>query len=98
MDDDKCLVFIREDTCPVCKSERTLEIYNQYNKPCYYSTYLDKRHNGSLDLFEPRVGYVSYIRCDRCRTKFIIEWVENYTHPRPLLYPGFYNILMEEYK
>lgn len=72
--------YDREDTCPICKRKRALEIYDKNNRPGYLSMILDK---GELDRFQNRQFY--YMKCTICKKEFRIDWSNENRIPIPLI-------------
>jgi len=71
---------IREDTCPICNRSFSLELYDMYNNPVYYSSLLNS--NSFHKLQSKRL---SHFQCKRCHTIFPIKWCGNdRTIPKPL--------------
>lgn len=72
---------IREDTCPDCMSERSLELYDRYNNPLRFSYLLDRN---ALQYIDNRK--LSHFKCKKCGNVFHIKWTgDNRNIPRPLL-------------
>ena len=92
---EDAVIVKREDFCPCCKKERSIECYNNKGEPINYSIYLDKRDSGNIVEFKNK-GYITNMSCTRCRTKFIIDWTRPF--PRPLLFNGFYKSFMKNYR
>lgn len=71
---------IREDTCPECWSERSLELYDRYNNPLRFTHILDR---GALDCINNKK--LSHFKCKKCNKVFHIKWTgKNRNIPRPL--------------
>mgnify|MGYP003296214921 CR=1 FL=1 len=60
--------YDREDTCPDCKRQRALEIYDRNHKPGYMSMILDRNQ---LDRFKSRQFY--YLKCSVCGKEYEME-------------------------
>ena len=72
--------YDREDTCPNCKRQRALEIYDRNNKPGYLSMILDKNQPERL---LNRQFY--YLKCTACEKEYRIDWSQQNRIPVPLL-------------
>lgn len=71
---------IREDTCPVCDTERSLELYDRYNNPLRFSHLLDRDALRYLDNKK-----LSHFKCKKCGKTYHIKWTgDERTIPRPL--------------
>ena len=66
---NKPFIFERADTCPLCKSERSIEAYNKYDKPMRLSNRIDCNQTEEL-----RSMTIKYMRCSRCREVFFPTW------------------------
>ena len=74
------VIYDREDTCPICKRKRALELYDKNNKPAYFSIILDR---GQLERLQSRPFY--YMKCSMCGKEFRIDWSYDNRIPVPLL-------------
>lgn len=72
--------YDREDTCPICKRKRALEIYDKNDKPGYFSMILDKN---IIERLHSRQFY--YLKCTVCGQEFRIDWTQKNRIPIPLL-------------
>lgn len=68
----------REDKCPECKTERSLELYDIDDHPLRFNYLLDS--DNTTRLHDKKC---SYFLCRRCKTEFPIDWI-NPDIPRPL--------------
>lgn len=73
------MVYLREDTCPKCMSERSLDLYDEYNKRAYFSVMLDQH---KTDKLLSRRLY--YFKCSKCGEEFNIDWSNPSRIPVPL--------------
>lgn len=71
--------YDREDTCPICKRKRALEIYDKNNKPGYFTMILDRN---ILERFHSKQFY--YMKCTACGEEFRIDWTQPNRIPVPL--------------
>ena len=67
-------IYERADTCPVCKSERSIEAYTYNNKPIRFSLAIDR--NISVKNKDIR-----YLKCNKCKAEFIPNWIFRYPIP-----------------
>lgn len=74
------VTYDREDTCPICKRKRALELYDKNNNPARFSLILDRNE---LDKLQSRQFY--YMKCEACDTEFRIDWSQENHIPVPLL-------------
>ena len=85
------VIYDREDTCPICRRKRSLELYDRNDKPGYFSMILDKNE---LHRFTSRPFY--YMKCVMCGKEFRIDWSNVNRIPVPLLGNKLENFL-EDY-
>ena len=74
------VTYDREDTCPKCRKQRSLEIYDKNNNPGRLSLILDMNQFYRL---QQRQFY--YIKCTSCGEEFRIDWSNPNRIPVPLL-------------
>lgn len=67
---NKPFFFERADTCPICKSEKSIEAFNNYNKPINLSYHID--NNDDL-----KGKYIYYLKCNKCKNIFFPIWYDN---------------------
>ena len=72
------VTYDREDTCPICKRKRALELYDKNNKPALFPLILDRKQ---IDKLYSRAFY--YMKCDMCEKEFRIDWSQEI--PVPLI-------------
>jgi len=77
----KTISFKRQDHCVKCNADRSIELYDIYDKPINYSYFLDRLNSVSLDSFNRRE--LSYMQCKKCGVVYDITW-ENKI-PEPLI-------------
>ena len=53
----------RPDYCPYCDSDRSIELYNRYNKALRYTVFLDMMSSGKIS--ELSKDY-EYLKCKKC--------------------------------
>src|SRR5699024_4584466 len=69
---------LRNDHCPVCDSDRSLEVYDMKNRPVRFTLFID---GGNLDRLKTKS--LSYLKCRKCGAVFKIDWEGNES-PYPL--------------
>lgn len=74
----KLMTRVRNDTCPHCNSERTIEGYDMKDRPIRFTLYMD---NGNTDRLKDKS--LSHFKCRRCGSIFNIDWTDP-DNPRPL--------------
>lgn len=74
------ITYDREDTCPICKRKRSLDLYDKNNKSCNFSLILDKN---DLSRLKSRPFY--YFKCKSCGKEFRIDWSYENRIPVPLI-------------
>lgn len=74
------MVYLREDTCPICQAERSLELYDNNDNRAYFSNILDQDR---LEKLHYKRYY--YIKCSNCKREFQIDWSYPNHIPVPLL-------------
>ena len=67
-------IYERADTCPVCKSERSIEAYTYNDKPIRFSLAIDR--NISVKNKDIR-----YLKCNKCKAEFFPNWIFRYPIP-----------------
>ena len=80
--------FDREDTCPSCKSHRSLEAYDYNYNPLRLTLAIDT--NRSI-----KYKNIKYLRCKRCGKEFFPKW--NTEYPTPMSKDSF-ELFMNGYK
>ena len=84
----------REDYCIKCKTKKSIELYNIYDKPMRYSNLLD--YSNTIDLSSILDNSsLSYMRCKKCGTIYKIYWRGN--KPEPLDSNIFYDNFLQNY-
>lgn len=73
------VTYDREDTCPICRRKRSLDLYDRNNRPAYFPILLDRNE---LDRLYSRPFY--YMKCKVCNTEFRIDWGQDGKIPVPL--------------
>ena len=76
--------YDRQDTCPLCKSERSIEGYTVYNKPVHLSLAIDKRK-------DVRDRQILFLKCTKCNTEFFPRWINGY--PTPMVESNFIDFI-----
>lgn len=74
------VTYDREDTCPKCRKQRALEIYDKNNHPGHLSLLLDRNQT---DKLQQRQFY--YLKCTICGEEYRIDWSNQNRIPVPLL-------------
>ena len=77
----------RSDDCIYCKAKRSVEMYNDYNRPINYSTLLDNNTN-MLAL------KIKYAKCNNCGRQSNIFWDHTQT-PIPLYTTSLVDLFMQ---
>lgn len=94
----KVIQFKRHDNCINCNSDRSIELYDVYNKPVNYSYFLDNISRIDIDCFNKRE--LSYMKCKKCGKIYNINWVNGI--PEPLINKNtlfiFINNIFKKYK
>lgn len=73
------IYYTREDTCPLCNKEKSLEIYDKFNNPIRFSTILDF---GELERLKSK--QLRYMRCKNCESEFEIDFTGQDRIPKAL--------------
>lgn len=77
--------FEREDTCVYCNSKRSIELYDNFNRPMNYTLLLDSlksspnKRDEILNKLDNKV--LGYMRCNRCKRIYKIHWNKNFPYP-----------------
>lgn len=92
---EKVFKFDRADTCPICKSERSIEAYMRNGNPVHLSLAIDRHKDiSTLDI--------TYMKCKNCGMEFFPAWLECMDgYPTPMLdtmITQFMNSYKESYK
>lgn len=85
---NKPFTYERADTCPICKSERSIEAYTHNDKPVRLSLAIDR--NISVKNKD-----IEYLKCNKCKSEFFPKWVNEY--PIPMTDKSF-ELFMAGYK
>ena len=72
---EKPFRFEDPDKCPVCKSEHSIEAFNNRGKRIYFTTCLV---SGETDF---RKKNIQVLECNHCRKSFFPEWHNNIPYP-----------------
>lgn len=80
--------YDREDTCPICKSKRSIEAYDYNDNPLHLSLAIDRKAN-------IKNRNVSYLKCSKCKKEFFPKWTTEY--PTPMTSRSF-DLFMSGYK
>ena len=75
----KVISFKRQDHCIECHSDRSIEIYDEYDKPINYSYYLDTIDKRKSDTFDRRP--LCYMKCRKCWVEYQITWENKIPEP-----------------
>ena len=70
----KPFTYDREDTCPQCKSERSIEAYDYNGNPLKLSLSIDR----GVPIKQKNI---SYLKCKNCKAEFFPNWVTEYPTP-----------------
>lgn len=74
------VIYDREDTCPECRRQRSLELYDKNDRPAWFTLILDRNE---IDKLYSRQLY--YFKCKQCGKEFRIDWGQDNRIPIPLL-------------
>lgn len=66
----------RPDTCPNCKSQRSLEAYTKYDRPIKLSLRIDR--DNQFD------GNIYYMKCSKCGYEYFPKWLSLSKFPFPM--------------
>lgn len=66
--------YDREDTCPSCRNERSLEAYDVNNQSLKLSLSIDRKRDMS------NIN-VAYLQCKSCKKRFFPKWISKYPSP-----------------
>ena len=84
----KPFTFDREDTCPSCKSERSIEAYDYNDRSLRLTLSIDT--NRSI-----KYRNIKYLKCRKCGKRFFPKW--NTEYPTPMSEDSF-ELFMNGYK
>ena len=83
--------FERKDTCVYCKSKRSVELYDNFNRPLNYTLLLDSlksnpnRREEILSKLDNKV--LGYMKCRKCNHLYDIRWNKNFPYPLTTITP-----------
>lgn len=92
---EKIFSFDRADTCPTCKSKRSIEAYTRNGKEVHLSLAIDLNKDiSNLDI--------TYMKCKNCGNEFfpaVIDCIGKYPTPMTsMMFDQFMNSYKESYK
>lgn len=90
------MIMNREDHCPMCSSDRSIEIFTITNKPMYFSLILDRYEKDKSVVNRLDTVMLSHMECSRCKEKFKIQWMGNGI-PKPLTHDLSLKIFMDNF-
>lgn len=68
---------IRPDKCMECGTNRSIEIYDIFDKPINYSYLVDLHETKNINIMERLNNRtLSYMKCKRCGKIYCIDWRE----------------------
>ena len=70
----KPFYYEREDTCPICKSERSIEAYTYTDKPLNMSLAIDRK----VSL---KNKGIACLKCKNCKEQFFPKWISDIPIP-----------------
>lgn len=73
---------ISNSYCPICNQDYLIELYETNDRPIGYRAICRYNKLDELNKILNRVE-LSYCKCIRCKTKFIIDW--RYGYPKPYI-------------
>lgn len=88
----KILQYDRADTCPACRSERSIEAYMRNGNPVLLSLSIDRGKD--ISTYD-----ITYLKCKNCKKEFFPKWIDGY--PTPMVdsdYDDFMNTYKESLK
>lgn len=88
--------FNREDHCPICNSDRSIEIFTIANKPMLFPILLDRYEKDKSVINRLDTVMLSHMECIKCKKKFKIQWGVD-SIPRPLAYDMLLKIFMDNF-
>ena len=79
----KIFSVIRPDKCMECNTERSIELFDIFDRPVNYSYLLDLIESKNINIDEKfNNRQLSYMRCKRCGKVYCIDWrTKNYPVP-----------------
>lgn len=83
--------ILREDTCLLCNSTKSLECYDVNNRPVGFTNLLE---TNKIEYINNRE--LSHIKCSKCGKQFMLNW-SNKNIPRPLIYKAVLQEFLENY-
>ena len=89
----KVFRFDRADTCPSCKSERSIEAYTRSGYPVHLTLAID--HDVDISNKD-----ILYLRCKNCHKEYFPSWTLG-KYPTPMtdiMIDNFMNQFAESYK
>lgn len=89
---EKIFNFDRADTCPICKSKRSIEAYMRNGKQVHLSLAIDKNKDiSNLDII--------YMKCKNCGYEFFPAIIGKYPTPMTTtMFNQFMSSYTESYK
>lgn len=90
------MIFNREDHCPLCGNDRSIEVFTITNRPMYFSLILDRYEKDKSVINRLDTVMLSYMECLRCKEKFKIQWTPNGV-PKPLAHNLSLKIFMDNF-
>lgn len=85
--------FISYDTCPKCNS-KNIQLIDYFGNKISYSYLVGLKCNGiNINTKINKTNIMAMI-CDKCKTQYIIEWIDNGSFPIPM----YNNLDLESFK
>ena len=92
----KIFSIIRPDKCMECNTERSIEIFDVFDKPINYSYLLDLLESKNIDVNERLNNrQLSYMQCRRCGKIYCIDW-RNRNYPVPVRAFWYLDIFLDK--
>lgn len=91
----KPFILERDDYCTNCRTQKTIELYNIYDKPMRYSNLLSFANNINLDSVLDKT-VLSYMKCKKCGKIYKICWKDH--KPAPMVCDPVFDDFMQNYR
>lgn len=88
---------IRADKCMECNSDRSIEMFDVFDRPVNYSYLLDLLETKNIDVNEKfNNRQLSYMQCRRCGKVYCIDW-RNKDYPVPVRAFWYLDRFLDQY-
>lgn len=75
----KLFSHIRQDTCPYCYTDKSIELYDKNGNGIRFPYLLDMNRPDLLDIRQ-----IYYGECKKCHQRFLLDWTNSDRIPVPL--------------